>query len=74
MKDNDRIKCYSETYLHFVTEATASQIEGHLRRGSYRFHGGKPSKQKIASVLTTSAVFLSNKHKDGHLYFRLAEE
>ena len=74
MKDNDRIKCYAEMYLHFVPEATASQIEGTLRKGPFHFHGGKPSKQKIASVLATSATFLSNKYKDGVLYFRLAEE
>ena len=74
MKDKDRIKCYAEMYLNFVPEATSSQIAAFLRKGSFKFHGGNPSKNKVASILTGSSRFLSNKYSDGLLYFRLAEE
>lgn len=73
IKDKEKIKCYTEAYLFWVSEATAPQIEGHLRKAPYKFQGGKPSKQKIASILTTSSRFIS-KPKDGQTFFKLANE
>ena len=73
-RDNDKIKNFAEAYLNIVPEATASQIALHLHQGSYTFHGGKPSKQKVASVLTASSIFVSDKYKDGLQYFSVANK
>jgi len=72
--ENDRIKCYVESYLYFFTEADIENIVGYLRKGPFSFVGGAPSKQKVSSLLAGSSLFLTNKTKDGRTKYRLAKE
>lgn len=73
MNDNDKIAVLAEAYLNFATEGTANQIAGFLRQGTFSFKSGKPSAQRVATVLTQSYRFLSNKSKNNITIYRLAE-
>ena len=69
MDDNEKIKLISEAYLNFATEGTSGQISGFIRRGTFKFKSGKPSPQRVASVLSQSYKFLSRNYNKKHAIF-----
>lgn len=70
---SEKIIYYTEVYLHFMKEATASQITGFLRRAPFKFIGGKPSKVEVKGILTSSSKFEQYKNTSGDVMYKLKE-